>query len=299
MEFCMYPRKYKPSSLDEMILDPQLKKKLEDIIKKVPNTILYGPPGVGKSCFVEILLKETGFDHLKINASDENSVDTIRTKLKTFALSAGFTPLKIIYLNEGDNFKIDAENILRMLIEEVEEHTRFIITCNYPERFSAPIFSRFQEVEFKNPPATKIFERCLEIVEKEKVKIKDKNEFKKSLLTLVKRLYPDMRRIFNALECSVINGEIESLQIGSSDIIHEKILSKLLDKDIDSVREIIRSESIYYPALFQFFFDNVTKFSDPGEAVLIIGNAYRWDSQVSIKEINFLTMCVELFKKAV
>lgn len=297
-KFATYPFKYAPQSIDEMLVDDWTKAKLKDVVEKVPNIIIHGPPGVGKSCFVDLFLKLTGFDFLKINASDERGIGTIRERVSTFARAASLSQFKIIWLNEGDALTEEAQDNLRQLIEDVEAHTRFIITCNYVNKLSAPMQSRFQDLELASPPATEIFERCMYILKQENVEIENLKSFKKDLVELIKKCYPDIRKIFNRLETSVVDGKISKVLL-NVDQVYEQILNFLLVKELGEIRSLLKSHSIYYPALYQYLFDNIDKFELTGEAILAIGEALRWDNTVAIKEINFITMCAKMLKEGV
>jgi len=288
--------KYEPTTLDEMILAPKLKETLQKVIETSPNIILSGPPGVGKSCFTKIYLNTTGYDYIQINASDENNVETIRSKIKGFALSLGMSKYKIVYLNEMDYLSNAAQASLRQLMEDVHEHTRFVLTCNYIERVSEPLLSRCQHIEFKELPAASIALKCKEILEKENIEIDDNKTFQKSLIETIKELYPDIRRIINTLEKSVINKKITTLKKSSHSVIYQEILQNILNKDLDEIRKKLRSNPIDFPSLYNFIYENVSSFSSPGDVIIEISEHLYRDNTVAIKEINFIGMVTKLIK---
>ena len=130
--------KYAPQKLDDMILSEESKKVLQKVILECPNVLLVGKPGTGKGTFVDIFLKETGYDFMKINASDENSIDIVRDKIKSFATSLGITNKKIVYINESDFLSQNAQAGCRDLTETVQKNTRFFFLANYPQKIIDP-----------------------------------------------------------------------------------------------------------------------------------------------------------------
>lgn len=288
--------KYEPTVLSEYIGSEEMKETLQKVIDESPNILLSGPPGVGKGTFVNIYLRETGYDFIKINASMENNIDMVRNKINSFALSLGTTKYKIVYLNEMDYLSPAAQAGLRQLIEDVHEHTRFVMTCNYINKVPAEILSRCQHIEMGKIPAAEILKHCEYILKNENVEIENIQTFKRSLVNTIKTLYPDVRRIINSLEKSVINGKISEINVHSTHELYENILSSMLERDIDSVREILRKNAIEYVSLYQYIFENVDKFKSPGDAIIKIGEYLYRDNFIAIKEINFLTMVVSLIK---
>ena len=138
--------KHEPDRLQDFIATPELKEKLSLVIKDLPNIMLFGSPGIGKGTFVNILLKQTKLDYLKINASDENSVDDIREKVKNFATALGNTKIKIVYLNECDRLTSAAQETLRQLIEDTHKITRYLLVGNYLNRIIPELKSRCEVI---------------------------------------------------------------------------------------------------------------------------------------------------------
>ncbi len=287
--------KYQPKSFNEMVLSDDLKVMLSKCVSDIPNLFISGPPGTGKSCAVDILLKETKCDYLKINCSDENSVDDIRTKVKNYATSLGLTKIKIIYMNECDDLSQAAQKALRQLQEDVQKITRFIYVCNYPNRVIDPIKkSRTGNLDFSNPPKKDIFKRCLYILEQEKVKTIDK----KLLAELINKYYPDIRGIISNMQLNCINGKFLSLTKLTSDCLVE-IFNNFKKKNINEVRKILKSNYIDYTSLYEHFFEKVGEFKLPGDAIILIGDYLYRDSIVANKEINFMAMLVKMIKKGI
>jgi len=273
------------------VVKPQLKKALVEI----PNLMLVGPPGVGKGTFTNIFLRTTKLDYIKLNCSDETSIDAMRTKVKSFATALGTTPMKIVVLNESDHLSDSAQAMLRDLIESVESITRFIFQCNYGHRMIKEIHSRCQVIELNNPPAKEIYRHVMDILKKEKVEVKDN----KAIVHIIKQLYPDVRKIIHTLQLNTIDGKIETIKMDEVQEVHQQILDSILKKDLDEVRKLLRNHSINYPDLYAHLYENVDKFKSPGDAILIIGEHLYRDGLVAIKEINFVTMVVSLLKRGI
>ena len=285
--------KYEPKTLDDMIIHQDIKPILSKSIKEVPNLMLVGPPGVGKGTFVNIYLKETGLDYIKINCSDETGIDNLRTKVKSFATALGITKLKIVILNESDFLSLPAQAMLRDLMEQVQGITRFVFQCNYGHKMIKELLSRCQVVELNNPPAKEIYEHCVSILNKERITIKNKS----AIVNVIKRLYPDIRRTINTLQMSVDGGVLDVVKYDSSTDVYGAILGFMLSKDVDGIRKALRSNIINYPELYQYLFDEVGQFKSAGDMIILIGEHLYRDSIIAIKEINFMTMVIRGMKE--
>lgn len=298
----LFEFKYMPNTFEDMILSEQVRPKLKKALEELPNMILYGPSGTGKGTFVDILKKTKGIDILKINCSDETGIDTIRDKVKSFATSAGFGGMKIVYLNESDYLSIPAQAMLRDLMEAVQARTRFIFCCNYVHKMMDELMSRCQAIELTNPPAIDVVKRCWSILDAEGVKYD-----KKVVVDLVKTIWkrkPDIRKTLVVLRENVIDGVLQSnIQMSASDGVYQEVLDKMKAGDPEQVRVILKSHQIDYTGLYKHIYDAVMNedsvFKKDAEAILLLGAHDYRDNIVANREINFMTMYFEMLVKGV
>lgn len=282
--------KYQPNKFDNIVLNEDVKKRLQKLFIEKPTFMLVGKPGVGKGTFTNIFLNELGVDYIKLNCSDETSVDVMRTKVKSFATSLGNSDLKYVVLNEADFISLSGQAMLRDLIEQVESITRFIFQCNYIDKIIPELISRCQVIELNNPPAIDIYKHCKYILDNEKVSFE-----KNSLVKIVKQFYPDIRKTVNTIQLNSIDNVLKSNYVASNDS-YEKILISLNKGDIEEIRKELRSSAISYPDLYSFLYENVGKFKSPGDMILLISEYLYRDNFISIKEINFMGMVVSALK---
>jgi DNA polymerase III delta prime subunit len=289
----LWPFKYEPKTLNEMIIPNDTRDKFKKIIKDIPNVMLIGPPGVGKGTFTNIFLRETGLDSYKVNCSEETGIDNVRTKIKSFATALGMSPLKVVVLNEIDGISDAAQKMLRDFIESVHKITRFILMCNYSNKVIPELHSRCQVIEMGAPPAGDIFKFCMKILEKEKIEVKNKKE----IVDMIKKLYPDIRGIINCLQLNSVNGIIDSIKIKELSNVYDNIISNIISGDLDNVRKILKSRMVDYPDLYSYLYENVDKFKAPGDMIINISEYMYRDSSVAIKEINFMGFVLKSLKQ--
>lgn len=290
----LFTFEHEPKSLKEMVLDSNVRQKLEKFIVEKPNILLHGGPGVGKGTFVNIFLKETGLDYIKINASDENSIDDVRSKIKSFATTMGLQLPKIIVLNENDHLSTQAQAAMRDLIESVQKITRFIFCCNYINKVIPEIQSRCQVVQIVNPPATEVFNHCVKILNKEKIKYD-----KKVVVEIIKQKFPDIRSIINTIQLNVKDKKLESATIDNFNDLYNEILKLMKEQDIEGIRKIFKNNPVNYVDIYSFLFENVGEFKSPGDAIIEIGESAYRNEIVSIKEIQFMSMIMNMYKKGI
>jgi len=294
--------KYEPKTFDEMVLSEEVKNVLKEIPKTLPNLLLYGPPGVGKGTFTNILLKEKQLDYLWINASDETGIDSMRDKVKSFATSMGVGNIKITVLNEADSLTsgpVGAQKMLRQLMEDVHEITRFILLANYDSYIIPEIKSRCQTVKIDSPPGGDIFKLCIKILKSEGVKYDNI-----VVASIIKKCYPDIRKTILSLQRNTVKGVLTGDDISSSEKVYKSILNTLVGntnpgEKIESIRKILRSNYIEYVELYGYLYENVGEFKSPGDAILEIGDHMRYHGYVALKEVNFIHMVVKMFKEGI
>jgi replication factor C small subunit len=294
MEHTLWVEKFRPDTLENYIGNEHLKTKLTQFIKEqdIPHLLFCGTAGTGKTTAAKILVKNIDCDYLFINASDENSVDTIRTKIKNFAATMSFKPLKIIVLDEADYITPQAQAALRNLMEVFSKNTRFILTCNYVERIIDPLISRSQVFKLTPPSKKEVAVHLMNILEKENV------TYDKSVIaTIVNGYYPDIRRILNNSQNQTTDGQ---LKLNVDEVIAGDYKLKVLDvlmgnlplKDkINEIRQIVADSNVKdYTELFRLLFDKVSDYAPTKipQSILAIAEGQYRDSFVIDKEINFV-----------
>ena len=206
LEHSLWVEKYRPTTLDTYIGNEHLKSKVSVYLESgdLPHLLLYGKAGTGKTTLAKLLVNNIECDYLYINASDENSVDTVRNKVRGFASTMGFKDYKIIILDECDYITPNAQAALRNLMETFSKHCRFILTCNFVERIIDPIQSRCQSFQIIPPSKKEVAKHIHDILLKENV-MSDMKDLK----VLIDSGYPDIRRVINAAQRNVIKGKLK------------------------------------------------------------------------------------------
>ena len=292
--------KYTPRTLNEMVLTDQKRELLNKVIQELPSTMIYGHPGTGKGCFMDILIRETGCEFIKINASMETGIDNIREKIYKFATAMSVNQ-KIVYLNESSQLSPQAQDSLKQLSEDVQKNCRFFFVCNNVNKMDDALKSRCgYQVSLDDPPAKEIYNKCLDILKKEGVRVENKSV----IIELIKKLYPDIRRIIGTLQSNVLNNKLpKDISISSINDLCDDIFTKMKEQDIDGIRKILRSNYVEYDQLYNFLYKKVMDDPDcvnnPGEAILKIGEYYYKDYFMAIKEINFISMFFDFMKKGI
>ena len=295
----LWVEKYRPQTLDTYIGNDHLKSKVEVYLESgdLPHLLLFGKAGTGKTTLAKLLVNNIDCDYLYINASDENNVDTVRTKVKNFASTIGFKDMKIIILDECDYITPNAQAALRNLMETFSKHCRFILTCNYVERIIDPIQSRCQSFQIVPPSKSEVAKHLHSILVNENV-IDNMEDIK----VLVDSGYPDIRRIINSAQRNVVKGK---LKLDTSSIIQNDYKLKLLKiletqnkkNAFKDVRQLLADNKITdFADLFRLLYDEVDNWGKGhvAECILIIARYELSDSQVVDKEINAMAMLIEL-----
>ena len=299
MSNTLWVEKYRPSNLDTYIGNEHLKDKVSAYLESgdLPHLLLFGKAGTGKTTLAKILVNNIECDYLYINASDENNVDTVRTKVKNFASTMGFKDYKVIILDECDYITPNAQAALRNLMETFSKHCRFILTCNFVERIIDPIQSRCQSFQIVPPSKKEVAKHTHDILLKENV-MSDMNDLK----VLIDSGYPDIRRVINAAQRNVVRGK---LKLDTTSIIQNDYKLKLLkilktqDKKngFKEIRQLLLDNKITdFADLFRLLYDEVDDWGKGhvAECILIIARYELSDGQVPDKEINAMAMLIEL-----
>ena len=298
-EHSLWVEKYRPTRLENYVGNEHLKAKVERYIKSndVPHLLLFGRAGTGKTTLAKLIVKNIECDYLYINASDENSVDTVRNKVRQFASTIGFKDMKVIVLDECDYITPNAQAALRNLMETFSKHCRFILTCNFVERIIDPIQSRCQVFEIIPPSKKDVALHLTKVMDKEKTTYDNED-----LKVLIDSSYPDVRKIINATQRSIVDNKV--VMDRQSTIQNDyklKVLDILKTQDkktaFSNLRQLLADNAIRdYSDCFRLLYDNVDEFAEGNMAavILILARYEQSDMQVVDKEINFMAMLIEL-----
>ena len=296
MSHSLWVEKYRPMDLSTYVGNEHLKEKVKVYLESedVPHLLLFGKAGTGKTTLAKIVVNNIDCDYMYINASDENKVDDVRNKIKTFASSVGFKSLKVIILDECDYLTPNAQAALRNLMETFSKHCRFILTCNYVERIIDPIQSRCQSYKVVPPSKKEVAQQMVKILNKESVKYKLDD-----VAMIVNAGYPDIRRVINSSQRQVVDNK---LVVDVSSIIQNDYKVQLLEKlssgaSFKDVRQLIADNSISdYSELYRLLYDEVETYSNGkiAECIMAIAESQYKDVMVVDKEINFMSLIIEL-----
>ena len=266
----------------------------------MPHLLLYGRAGTGKTTLAKLLVNNIDCDYLYINASDENSVDVVREKVKNFASTLGFKEMKVIILDECDYITPNAQAALRNLMETFSKNCRFILTCNYVERIIDPIQSRCQSFQIIPPDRKEVAVHLNTILTKEGVK-SDIND----IVTIVNGGFPDLRRVINAAQRQVVNDELvidEGMSIQND--YKNQVLDILKTQDkknsFKNIRQVLADSKVTdFSDLFRLLFDTVDDWGrgHVAECILILSQYQQSDAVVVDKEINIMAMFIEIIGK--
>lgn len=300
----IWVEKYRPSTLDDIVLTQDAREYFETVQQSghLPNLLLVGSPGVGKTTLAKIIINDLlKTQYLYINASDENGIDTIRTKVLNFAQTQSlFGTIKVIVLDECDGLSLDAQKALRNSIEEYHDIARFVLTANYQHKIIPALQSRCHTFVL-TPPKEEYVKRVLHVINEEKVSIEQSN-----LSELINRSYPDLRRCINSIQKYVISGKNSNVVNGADNVI-TKSLELLKKKELYKVRKfIIENESAFsndYDTLFKVLFDklysNELEISEQKnrDCMITVSEYFYRNNIVIDKEINFFTCLIELSRQ--
>ena len=302
----IWVEKYRPQTIEDCILPDSIKKTFQDFLNtgEIPNMLLAGPPGVGKTTVAKALCNELGADFYVINGSDEGRfLDTVRNNAKNFASTVSLSSEakhKVIIIDEADNTGNDVQLLLRAFIEEFAGNCRFIFTCNYKNKILEPLHSRCAVVEFnikgkeKQEIAAKFFQRLLYILDKEKVEAD-----KKVLVELINKHFPDWRRVLNECQRYSVSGKIDTgILAAFSDVAVNDLIKNLKEKNFSEVRKWVVSNmdnetSMLLRRIYDSLYGALVSSSIPA-AVLIIAKYQYQIAFVADQEINLLAALTEI-----
>lgn len=301
----LFVEKYRPKTLNDIVLNPDEKNYFYSLKEKkeIPNILFAGNPGTGKTTLSKIIANDIlDCQYLYINASDENGIETIRTKVIGFASTKSLDgKLKIVLFDECDALTLDSQKALRNVIEEYSNNTRFIFTCNYLFKIIPALQSRCQIFTLV-PPLEGILNRVITILKEEKIGVP--NTEKQKLVELVRSSYPDLRRIINDIQKFSYTGTLQIKDTCTKNLAL-KVISKLkLKSPLTDIRKyVIENEqefsSDYLQLLKEMFEciyeDNSLEQEEKSNKLLIISEGMYKDSIVIDKEINWFSTCIKLY----
>ncbi len=302
----LWVEKYRPRHIDECILPQETKKIFLDFVnnKEIPNLLLCGTSGVGKTTVAKALCNEFGADFVLINGSEERNIDTLRVKIKQFASTVSLTVdggPKIVILDEADYLNPQStQPALRGFIEEFSKNCRFIFTCNYKNRIIQPLHSRCSVIDFtiqasqKPQIGSEIFQRILQILTDEKVIYNEK-----VVVEVVNKFFPDFRRMLNEIQKYSASGSIDSGILANLD---DESLNELLgfvkEKEFSKMRKwvalnIHNDPQNLYRKIYDSFFIKFENNSIP-QAIIILSDYTYKSAFVADQEVNMVACLTEL-----
>lgn len=289
----LWVERYRPKTLEAFISNENIKEKVKQWIstKDIPHLLFTGPPGTGKTSLAKMLINNIPCDWLIINASDENGIDNIRTKVQDFCMTMGTQPIKIMFLDEADRLTPEAQDMMRNLMESYSETTRFILTCNYKERITDAIDSRSQRFEIKPPTKGEVMKMLVDILNTEKIQFDPKDA-----AFIVSSYFPDMRKIINFAQQSSIEGKLKIAKADSTDRDYKTKLVDLLKTHskagiFNDIRQLVADAAFSnYEEVYRYLFDHVNDYSaqKAPEVILILAEAVYQSALVFEREITFV-----------
>ena len=302
----IWVEKYRPKTIEECILPDGIKKTFRDFLSsgEIPNMLLSGPPGIGKTTVAKALCNQLGADFYVINGSDEGRfLDTVRNNAKNFASTVSLSSEskhKVIIIDEADNTTPDVQLLLRASIEEFSNNCRFIFTCNYKNKIIEPLHSRCVVVEFgvqgkhKQKIAVEFFNRLVSILDIERIEYD-----KKVLAELVNKHFPDWRRVLNECQRYSVSGKIDSgILAAFSDVAVNDLIKNLKAKNFPEVRKWVNNNmdndtSVLFRRIYDSLYECLVPNTIPA-AVLVIAKYQYQMAFVADQEINMLACLTEI-----
>ena len=304
METFLWVEKYRPTSIDACILPNSLKESFSEFVKNkhIPNLILSGGPGIGKTTVAKAMVEEIGATWMMVNGSEESGIDVLRTKIKNFASTVSLEGgRKYIILDEADYLNPQStQPALRGFMEEFHKNCGFILTCNYKNRLIEPLHSRCSVVDFiiakgdKPKLASDFFNRVKMILSDENVKFDQK-----VVAELLNKYFPDWRRILNELQRYSASGQIDAgILVNLSEVNINELMEALKKQEFTNVRKWIvnnldNDPVRIYRRIYDSLYDNIDKSTIPHAVIILAEYSYK-SAFVADQEINLLACFTEI-----
>lgn len=285
---------YRTTKIEDFVASDSFKNDIKKYIEKndLPHLIFWGDTGCGKTTIIKLLSQNIDCDYLFLNASDENGIDIIREKVKNFASSASFKPIKLVLLDEAGNLSPEAQAALYNIIEAYSKTTRFLFTTNHVEKIAKPIQSRCTVFNLKSPSEEHVYKYCCGILVKEVITF-DKSDVK----LVISNSYPDIRKIIGELQQMSLSGElIFEKDLFSKDYIQEILkLLKVSKTAYNEIRQVITDNNVReFQSLFKALYE---EYFDKPEINIILADYQFKGVSVPDKEINMMACIAKLLKE--
>jgi replication factor C small subunit len=296
----LWVEKYRPIELEHYIGNDHLTEKVGDYISTgdVPHLLLFGKAGTGKTTLAKLIVNQIECDYIVINASDENNVETVRTKVKNFAATVGFKDKKVVILDEFDYMTPNAQAILRNLMETYSKHCRFILTCNYIEKVIDPIQSRTQTFQVVPPTKKDVAIHVSKILKQEEVEFDPKD-----IVSIIDSYYPDIRKVINTCQ---LNSSKGVLKVDTQNILDGDLKNKIVEilksnddkrnKYINIRQSIADSRVQDFTEFYTYLFEKVDEYAsgNTSNVILTLAEGQSKDSLVVDKEITFMATIIQI-----
>jgi len=303
----LWVEQYRPKTIDDCILPSSLKTLFSSFIKKgeLSNLLLSGTPGIGKTTVAKALCEQMNCDWIMINGSEEGGIDVLRNKITNFASTASLSGgKKVIIIDEADYLNPQStQPAMRGFIEEYHNNCRFILTCNFKNRLIPPIHSRFSNIEFsidsKDKPrlASKLFERAISILKEQNVAYEEK-----VVAELIKKFFPDFRKLINELQRYSVSGSIDAgILVNINNVNLKTLMTHLKNKEFGEMRKWVVNNLDNDPVrVFRSIYDNLYDTLQPEtipHAVLLLADYQYKSAFVADQELNFVACLTEIMSQ--
>lgn len=303
----LWVEKYRPATIEDCILPAEMKRTFQQFVddKNIPNLLLSGGPGVGKTTVAKAMLNEINSTYMLINGSEESGIDVLRNKIKNFASTVSFdTNRKFVILDEADYLNPQStQPALRGFIEEFHKNCGFILTCNFRNRIIEPLHSRCSTIEFRIPKeeiqklANVFLNRVKNILQEESVNFETK-----AVAAIIEKFFPDWRRVLNELQRYSASGNIDSgILVNISDESMKELISFLKGKEFGKLRKWVvnnldNDPGRIYRKIYDILYNSVTPNTVPNLVLIIADYQYK-SAFVADHEINMLACLTEIMSQ--